>query len=108
MEIKINGSTWNIKIVEDCIMQSEMHNDYTLGLTKYKQQEIWLLKDQKNIIKTLKHELTHAWLYEYAHLQCDDEKIHYEEVCEIVSASNNFINITVDKFKKEFNIDDTK
>lgn len=57
-----------------------------------------LLKDQANIIKTLKHELTHVWLYEYGHNQNDDKTFSYEDVCEVVASSNDFINEIVDKY----------
>lgn len=57
-----------------------------------------LLKDQANIIRTLKHELTHVWLYEYGHNQNDDKTFTYEDVCEVVASSNDFINEIVDQY----------
>lgn len=60
-----------------------------------------LLKDQANIIKTLKHELTHVWLYEYGHNQNDEKTFTYEDVCEIVASSNDFINETVKVYLKQ-------
>ena len=56
-----------------------------------------LLKDQANIIKTLKHELTHVWLYEYGHNQSEKE-FNNENVCEIVASSNDFINEIVEQY----------
>ena len=72
----------------------------TLGVTIYRSQKIMLLKNQANIIKTLKHELTHVWLYEYGHNQNDDKIFSYEDVCEIVASSNDFINEIVEQYKQ--------
>ena len=101
MKFIINDAEWTIKKVNEDVMNNEMKNDYTLGVTIYKTQEILLLENQVNIIKTLKHELTHVWLYEYAHNQRDDNSYNNEDICEIVASSNNFINEIVEKFKKE-------
>ena len=78
-------------------MKINADNDYTLGLTIYSSQRILLLKEQANIVKTLKHELTHVWLYEYGHNQHERTNYNYEDVCEIVASSNNFINEIVEK-----------
>ena len=77
-------------------------NRHTMGLTVYHPQEILLVNTQVNIIRTLKHELTHVWLWEYGHNQHeDDKKYSYEDICEIVANSNSFINEVVEKYKKE-------
>ena len=99
MEFEINNTKWTIKEVDEATINNEMKNDYTMGVTIYKTQEILLLKDQANLIKTLKHELIHVWLYEYGHAQNDETKYSYEDVCEIVASSNNFINEIVEKYK---------
>lgn len=83
-----------------------MKQDGTLGVTIYKTQEILLLENQANIIKTLKHELTHVWLYEYGHPQDDESKYTYEDVCEIVASSNDFINEVVEKYTNQNRNDD--
>lgn len=91
-KFKINNTEWSIKEVSEAEINNEMKNDYTMGVTIYKTQEVLLLKEQANIIKTLKHELIHVWLYEYGHRQDDDKKYDYEDICEIVASSNDFIN----------------
>lgn len=101
MKFKINNTEWTIKEVTEAEINNEMKNDYTMGVTIYKTQEILLLKDQANLIKTLKHELVHVWLYEYGHAQNDDKKYDYEDICEIVASSNDFINNIVKQYKKE-------
>lgn len=103
MEFKINGTKWTIEEVDEATINNEMKSDGTLGVTIYKTQKIMLLKDQANIIKTLKHELTHVWLYEYGHNQNDDKTFSYEDVCEIVASSNDFINEIVQEYGKQKN-----
>ena len=99
MKFEINNTEWTIKEVDEATINNEMKNDCTMGVTIYKTQEILLLKDQANLIKTLKHELIHVWLYEYGHAQNDENKYSYEDVCEIVASSNDFINDIVEKYK---------
>lgn len=99
MKFKINNTEWTIKEVDEATINNEMKQDGTLGVTIYKTQEILLLKNQANIIKTLKHELTHVWLYEYGHNQDDEKTYTYEDVCEIVASSNDFINEIIEQYK---------
>ena len=103
MKFKINNTEWEIKVVDEATINNKMKSDDTLGVTIYKTQEILLLESQANIIKTLKHELTHVWLYEYGHAQDDNSKYSYEDVCEIVASSNDFINDVVEQYTKEIN-----
>ena len=99
MKFEINNTEWTIKEVDEATINNEMKNDYTMGVTIYKTQEILLSKEQANLIKTLKHELIHVWLYEYGHAQNDETKYSYEDVCEIVASSNDFINKLVEMYK---------
>ena len=99
MKFKINNTEWTIEEVDEATINNEMKSDGTLGVTIYRTQTIMLLKDQANIIKTLKHELTHVWLYEYGHNQNDDKTFRYEDVCEVVASSNDFINEIVEQYK---------
>ena len=101
MKFKINNTEWNIKEVNEAIMNNEMKNDFTLGVTIYRTQEILLLENQANIIKTLKHELMHVWLYEYGHAQNDETKYNYEDICEIVASSNDFINEIIKEYEEK-------
>lgn len=101
MKFKINNTEWTIEEVDEATINNEMKSDGTLGVTIYRTQTIMLLKDQANIIKTLKHELTHVWLYEYGHNQNDDKTFSYEDVCEVVASSNDFINEIVQAYLKQ-------
>lgn len=98
-KFNINNTEWTIREVSEAEINNEMKNDYTMGVTIYKTQEILLLKDQANIIKTLKHELMHVWMYEYGHAQNDDKKYDYEDICEIVASSNDFINEVIEQYE---------
>lgn len=100
MKFEINGAKWIIEEVDDAVINNEMKNDYTLGVTIYKEQKIMLERSNANILRTLIHELTHVWLYEFGHNQHEDN-FTYEDVCEIVTCSNNFINEIVEKYKKQ-------
>lgn len=103
MNFNINNTQWNIELVDEATMNLEAER-YTLGVTIYKLQKILLLKNQANLIKTLKHELMHVWLYEYGHAQNDEASYNYEDICEIVACSNDFINKVIKKYKKINNI----
>lgn len=104
MKFKINNTEWTIEEVDEATINNEMKNNGTLGVTIYKTQKVMLLKDQANIIKTLKHELTHVWLYEYGHSQNEDKTFSYEDVCEVVASSNDFINEIVRQYKEKIGI----
>lgn len=103
MKFKCNNTEWTIKEVDEATINNEIKPDGTLGVTIYKTQEILLLESQANIIKTLKHELTHLWLYEYGHNQ-EEKEFNCEDVCEIVASSNEFINEVVEEYKKEITL----
>lgn len=97
MEFKINNTIWTIEEVSEEDMIREGEKDYTLGLTIYKQQRILLLKNQKNIKRTLIHELVHVWLYEFGH-NAQERQFWHEDICEIVASCNEFINETVNSY----------
>lgn len=98
MKFKINNTEWTIEEVEKEKMTCES-SEWTQGLTIYLEQKILLLKGQPNIERTLKHELIHAWLYEYGHNQQEEDKRYSnEDICEIVACSNDFINEIVNLY----------
>lgn len=69
------------------------------GLTIFSEHKIWINKDicfdQK--IKTLKHELTHCYIWSFGL----GSILNYTEemVCDIVSASNDIINEIIEDYK---------
>ena len=97
MKFKINGNAWIIKELS----KEKMELKDSLGETNYGTQEIHLLDTCKSKRNTLKHELCHVWLWEYSHMQNDNDKFHFEQVCQIVANSNDFINSIVEKYFKQ-------
>lgn len=94
MTFKINGNLWEIKEVPRVQMELEL----ALAETDYEKQEIRILESCKSKRNTLKHELCHVWLWEYSHVQNDTDRFHFEQVCQIVASSNDFINSIVEKY----------
>ena len=89
MEFEINNGLWTIEEVSEEEMIREGEKDYT--------QRILLLRNQKNIKKTLIHELIHVWLYEYGH-NAQDRQFNHEDVCEIVASCNDFVSDIAKRF----------
>jgi Zn-dependent peptidase ImmA (M78 family) len=84
----------------EIVEKEYLENEEDIGLTDYQKQRILLKKlDKEIMIKTLKHELMHVWMYEYGHNQ-SDRNFTNEDVCEIVACSNNFVNEVVERYLK--------
>ena len=99
MEFEINGSIWEIEEVAEYEMRVKAENDYTLGLTVYTEQKVYITKEQKNKEKTLRHELAHVWLFENGH-NAHERSFNHEDVCEIVASSWKFINKITSEYTK--------
>ena len=97
MKFIINSNEWVIKEVSKEFIET---ND-ALAETDYTKQEIRILDECKCKRNTLKHELCHVWLWEYSHVQNDTDRFHFEQVCQIVANSNDFINDIVEKYFKK-------
>ena len=95
MKFKCNNTEYEI------IEKEQLENDEYVGLTEYQNKRVLLKKlDRDFMIRTLKHELAHVWMYEYGHNQ-DEKEFNNEDVCEIVACSNDFINEVVKQYKEE-------
>ncbi len=112
MEFYINGDKWTIE-EESGDLLLKMYNEqyseeacYVFGLTMKNEHKIYINKEicEAQKIKTLMHELTHCYVWEYGlyNVECFNE----EMVCDLVSSSHDFINTIVTKFKE--NIDKNK
>ena len=109
MKFNINNNEWTIIGKDSNIMlekyKKEYEEDayYVRGLTVYSQHEIWLNKDmcKEQIIRTLKHELTHCFIFNYGMYHVPN--FNEEMVCDLVASINDFINEVVEEFKKEDN-----
>lgn len=88
------------KSSNEATMNNEMKSDDTLGVTLIRKHEIWLVDNNVDMIRTLKHELTHAWLWEYGHNQHEKE-FNAEDICEIVASSNDFINEVAGQYTQD-------
>ncbi len=104
MQFKINGNIWFINEISKTEMEEKFEED-ALGYTNYGEQVIYLLNYQANILRTLRHELTHAWLWEYGHYQHEKEFTN-EDVCEIVACISDFINEVIERYKREEKLDE--
>lgn len=103
----INNMTWSIKEIE-CDELKEMYEKdreekayYVFGVTKYFKHIIYLNNDmcEEQKINTLKHELTHCYIWSYGLYNVAD--INEEMICDIVASSNDFINQIVKEYKMQ-------
>lgn len=107
MNFLINNSEWTIEELDTKALK-EMYEEenegkvyYTFGVTKYPTHTIYINKDMctSQKIRTLKHELTHCYIYSYGLYNITE--ITEEIVCDIVASSNDFINKVVEQYIKE-------
>lgn len=91
----INDKLYTIYVVEQ-ISGKESY----VGQTQYDIGVVFIEgATEEEMLLTLKHELMHIWLYEHGHTSQDNQEMFsYEELCEYVALSNNFINRIVDKY----------
>ena len=106
MEFKANNDLWKIIEQEKQILIDKYNSEneepcqYTFGVTIYPTHEIWINKEMclEQKIKTLKHELTHCYIWEFGLYNVPN--FNEEMVCDVVSSINDFINEVVDKYKQ--------
>lgn len=97
MKFILNSDEWKIKEVESQKLlqkyNEEFDSDSTFcfGVTLYPKHEIWINKDmcEEQKVKTLKHELTHAYIWE--HGLYNAPSFTEEMVCDLVAACNDTI-----------------
>lgn len=114
MKFILNFDEWEIKEVDSDelldLYNKEFDSDSTFcfGVTLYPKHKILINKDmcQAQKIKTLKHELTHAYIWELGLYNAP----HFTEemVCDLVSACSDTINILIKKYTKDNNIEKFK
>lgn len=108
MKFIINENKWKIKqvtkqnLLDKYNSENEEKSTYVFGLTQYSKHEIWINKDMcmEQQINTLKHELTHCYIWSYGLYNIPNYT--EEMVCDLVSSINNFINKIVEDFIKNF------
>jgi Zn-dependent peptidase ImmA (M78 family) len=107
MYFEINKDKWRIeeKSKQELIdiYQSQYSEEayYVFGVTIKSEHLIYINKEmcEEQQIKTLKHELTHCYIWEYGLYNVPN--FNEEMVCDLVSSSNGFINEIVEQYKKE-------
>lgn len=114
MEFTLNHLKWKIilqnkdTLVKRYNEEFENKTTFAFGLTDYPNQQIIINKDMclEEQIKTLKHELTHVYIWcngmYYAQNFCE------ETLCEIVSCIVDFINEVVELFRINVEFKDAK
>lgn len=105
-EFKINNNNWKIiekdaqTLLEKFNSTNEDQTSFVFGITLYSTHEIWINKDmcKEQKIKTLKHELTHCYIWNYGLYNVP----HFTEemICDLVSCINDFINDIVKEVEK--------
>ena len=97
--MKINNLTYDIVEVDEFEQDKNL-----IGLTDYKNQKIFLLKSLSNEQKllTLKHELTHAFLWAYGFGPIV-HKLSNETVCDFVAIYSKEINNLAEKYMEKNN-----
>lgn len=96
-KFKIRNNEWKVEIIEEEQLLEEYHKRQPdayacLGLTFYKEHKIWIAKElcEDEKIRTLKHELTHCYIWENGFYNVDFN--NEELVCDFVASIYNFIN----------------
>ena len=101
MKIAINNFTWNVSFVKSFDKEK-------FGTTRYLTQEIQVLdslsKEEK--LRTLTHELTHAFMSSYGFGQIDEWTT--EVVCDFISTYADSIVRLADSIIKELGIKEDK
>ena len=105
MKFEINNTEWIIKekdkneLKELYEKETQEKTYFVFGVTVKSKHIIYINKDmcQEQKIRTLKHELTHCYIWEYGLYNVMD--INEEVICDIVASSNDFINEIVEKYK---------
>jgi Zn-dependent peptidase ImmA (M78 family) len=109
MEFRINNDIWKIELKDTNFMKKEYGQEkaedeevyFVFGLTEKTKHKIYINKDMcyAQQVKTLKHELTHCYIWQYGLYEVPN--FNEEMVCDLVASINDFINDIVEKFKKE-------
>ena len=106
MKFTINNDEWQIEekskneLKELYEKETQEKTYFVFGVTIKSAHIIYINKDmcQDQKIKTLKHELTHCYIWEFGLYNVMD--INEEVICDIVASSNDFINEIVERYKK--------
>lgn len=104
MKFTINYDEWQIEekskneLKELYEKETQEKTYFVFGVTIKSAHTIYINKDmcEEQKIKTLKHELTHCYIWEFGLYNVMD--INEEVICDIVASSNDFINEVVEQY----------
>ena len=107
MKFTINNDEWQIEekskdeLKELYEKETQEKTYFVFGVTIKSAHIIYINKDmcESQKIKTLKHELTHCYIWEFGLYNVID--INEEVICDIVASSNDFINEIIEQYKKK-------
>ena len=101
----MNNDEWEIREISNAEMNilesSDGRGTFTHGTTQYNCNIIFINQETPNKRKTLIHELTHCFMYEFGHNEFDEKKPTCEDVCEISAASHDMIHQIVEEYFKK-------
>ena len=104
MEFNINYNTWKIiqkskdELLEKYNNEYDDEARYAFGVTIFPDHEIWINKDMclESQITTLKHELTHCYIWSYGLFNIPNYT--EEMLCDLVASTNDFVNDIIEKY----------
>lgn len=107
MKFTINNDEWQIEekskneLKELYEKETQEKTYFVFGVTIKSAHIIYINKDmcEEQKIKTLKHELTHCYIWEFGLYNVMD--INEEVICDIVASSNDFINEVIEQYKNK-------
>lgn len=101
MKFRMNEKDWEIREISNAEMNvmcgSDLKETFTHGVTQYSNLVIFLNEEAPDKRKTLYHELTHCFMYEYGHNQHQKE-FNFEDVCEISACSHDIIHNIAEEY----------
>lgn len=106
-KFKINNDEWLVEEKNKDELREMYENEteektfFVFGVTQKSKHIIYINQDmcEEQKIKTLKHELTHCYIWEYGLYNVMD--INEEVICDIVASSNDFINEVIEQYKNK-------
>ena len=104
MKFKMNNMEWTIEVISNdkmnTLCSSDSSETFTHGITRYDELVIYLNETAPDKRKTLYHELTHCFMYEFGHNQHEKE-FNNEDVCEISACSHDIIHKIVEDYFRD-------
>ena len=101
-KFKIKNHIWKVEIMPEICLLKEYHKRQPeayacLGLTFYKDHKIWIAEDlhEDEKIRTLRHELTHCYIWENGFYNVDFN--NEELICDFVASISGFISEVIEK-----------